>query len=555
MFKCRQKGIISIILILLFILSNVSYVICGEQYVKISGSKTAKVVQIVDGDTIKVQLNDTKQLALVKLIGVDAQGYDEAVKYLINRILGGNVTLNPDTSINDNNEIWNHMYVLYNGTNINNELIQKGYGIVDTQYAQASIYDQLTSSQRVAKDNNIEIWNHGVRADSTIGNYAAGRDNVINENININTAPEEMLRERLKDVTASIASNIVKYRSKNPFTTVGELKFVDGITRRIFTENADNMVVYTNLNSASEKELLTLGGITQSEVDAIIVQRKKDRFDKVSTLKSKEILEETLYNKIKNYVSVNNNNEVEISINSNVININSASKSECIASGLTSSNIDKIMDCRKNGYTFKTLMEIANIPLIGLSTTDLNYLEDNLKVRTELNNAKDSELTSVFGNNYSNRVKDKRTFKNIEQLEDILDSRQYNKIKGLVYVGNEYTKYVNLNTATEEQLRNVGFTNSEINQLLNARGMKTALDLPFDISKYNDSVTLYTNINLATSQELETLNNGITKTIIDNIINYRSSQPFGSQEEVRQFFADNNASALYNNIIDYITVR
>lgn len=552
----NYKKIILSFLVGILIVLNFNIVLCGEQYVKIKGSKSARVIQIIDGDSIKVQLLDTKELALVRLIGVDAQGYDEAVKYMINRILGANVILNPDTSINDDDGVWNHMYVLYNGTSINNELIQKGYGIVNSSYANASIYNQILASERTAKENNIEIWNYGVRANSTIGNYTAARNNVIDEKININTATEEMLRDRLKGVTASISSNIVKYRTKNPFTTVDELKFVDGITREIFTDNVNNMVVYTNLNTASQKELLTLNLITENEADEIITYRGKDRFDRVSTLKSKDILDESLYNKIKNYVTINNNTQDEISINSTVVNPNTASRSELISAGVSPADAEVIVSYHKNGYTFKTLMELSNLSKISLSVTELNYLEDNLKVRTDINNAKDSELISVFGNEYVNKIKNGRTFKNISELETIIGSTKYNReIKALVYTGNRYTDYVNLNTANETQLREVGFITSEINQITAARGMKTSLDLPFDISKFNDKVTLYTNINTATEAELKTLNNGITQTIIDNITNYRANQSFGSMDEVRTFFINNNATALYNNIADYITIR
>jgi DNA uptake protein ComE-like DNA-binding protein len=88
---------------------------------------------------------------------------------------------------------------------------------------------------------------------------------------------------------------------------------------------------------------------------------------------------------------------------------------------------------------------------------------------------------------------------------------------------------------------------------MNARPIKTSLELPVNVADVNDKVTLYTNINTASRDELKSL--GFSDSVVDAIIQYVDIQPFGTKDEIRKFMTAQNAGTLYSKIGDFIVVR
>ncbi|MBR1738634.1 MAG: helix-hairpin-helix domain-containing protein, partial [Firmicutes bacterium] len=509
---------------------------------------------------IEVQLSDTKEIARVKLIGVDTQGYNNARDYLVRKILGANVTLRTDANIISPINYWNYAYVIYNGVNINSEIISKGYGVFNNAQAGCELSPILSTGQRNAKGKGLEIWTYGVRANgstSGLNLYTGARTYSYTgeKSININTARAEQLKEKLVGVNSTIASAIVKYRSSNPFDDIGEIKFVPGVSRSIFDDNKNIMSVCTNMQKATEDEIETLGGLDKDTVNKIVAFRKGSKFTRLADLKSEGILPAGRYSSLSEYMSLSDIDSIDVTIGNNVVNANRASVSDLTVIGLKSEDAAKIVGARVNGYTMKNLMEVAKIPGISLDEEGLNAFEDNLHTMTNINNCKDSELRSILAVGDAEQLKKERFINSVEKVETILGSSKYESIKDMIYTGTLITEYTNINTATQEQLEKVGFTSLEAKDILAKSSIKTAKDLPVDVRNENGKITLYTNINKASESELRTLNNGITENLINDIITYRTEQPFGDMEEVKEFFNDENADMIYNNIKDYIVVR
>lgn len=555
-----HKRLISILITMLIITGTLSLSCSAGQYVQITGTKTAVVTDIVDGDAIEVRLQDTNELAMVKLVGITCQGYDKAREYLTSRLKGALVILSPDSSLSGYDGMWNYMYVTYNGVNINQEMVEKGYAVADTSQSNASLYNSMVEIQRDTRNKNLQIWNYGVNSSSTVGGVTSGSNgNILNSYatdsaININTAEATTLHSRMSGVSVGLANNIVDYRKKNPFNDIKEIKFVSGMTREIYDANKNMITVNTNITKADEEELETLGDIKDTEIEKIISYRSKDHFDEVSRLKSKSLIRESLYNRIEPYVSLSNDGEIDATEGRYVTNINVASVSQLTTAGVPSEAASKIIEYRTNGYTFKTVMEIAKIPGITLSESDLNVLEDTMHVRTNVNTAKDTELNSVFGDGVASRIRNNRWYKSIENVYTTLGDSSSRTLKDILYVGSDKPEYVNLNTASVAQLRDAGF-GDKATTIENNRSIETAKDLPFDISAYNSKAALYTNINKASKNELRSLNGGITDSIVEQIIIYTNDQPFGSMEEVRSFFSELGASSVYDSIKKYIVLR
>lgn len=551
--------LLSLVLNFVFVLSF-AVPVSAKDNVIISGSRSAKVIEVIDGDAIKVQLLENNDTALVRLIGVDAQGYNEAVTFLTQYLLGQTVVVSTDYNIVSPSGIWNNMYVSLNGQSVNAMLIEKGYGIANGSHIASGEYSTYLTAQRTAKGKNIGIWEYGVRENTAANNYGlityvAGNSYKTGINININTATAETLAKELNNVTSSVASNIVRYREKNPFNTIDEIKFVDGFTKDLFNENKNIIVVCTNINDADEQELYSLGFVTEDEVDDVISYRKRHNdISYISILKEEKLISETRYNKIKDYIAIRDKDKIDITINETTVNINSASQSNLTSAGMSSTDASKVIDYRTKGYTYKTLMELVKIPGIGLSESNVNQLEDNLSVKTDINDATASEMKSVFGND-ATKVIAKRNYYDPADVKEYVTSSKYETIKNIIYTGAAETNYVNLNTATTAQLTEMGFSSSDAAKLAAVSNMKTAKDLPVDISYNNANAALYTNINTASKKELQSLNHGITEGLISEIISYREEQVFGSKEEISEFFNQRNAFGFYNSVKEYLVVR
>lgn len=552
----KTAKLLSIILIFAFVLNLCPFAVSAENYVAITENTTAAmVVQIIDGDAVKVVLKNG-DVALVKLLGISSQGYNNAAEYLTDKILGTNVTLVKDSSVRTPVGIWNYMYVIYAGLNISSDLVSKGYASVDASQAGSSFYSNLTNAQTASKASGMGLWGEGANAESTVSSYlGTTRSTLLAGKVNINTATVSQLKEKLNNISNSQAEKIVKYRSNNAFNSIEEFVFVEGMSNSLFKENKNIIVVSTNINKAEKEELETLSNLSDNEIDDIIAYRKKRNFSDIADLRKEKIVSADKYNKIEDFIATDDTGSVYFFVNGNSYNLNTAAVYQFSNVGVTSSNANKIIAARANGYTFKTLMEITKIPDIQISVEDANYLEDNLHPLTDVNTAKTSELSSIFGTENANKLSRASWMTDISKVSDIVGIDVYNKYKDLIYCGKNSNTYINLNTATAEQLKEIGFKAESANLIASHIFMKTGMDIPVNVSALNNKITLYTNINTATEAELRSLNNGINDTIVNEIIKFRTEQPFGNMTDIKELFARLNASVVYNNISDYIVVR
>lgn len=159
--KCI-RCLLSFVLAAILSISSFCFTAFAAKNVIINGSVSASVTKIIDGDAIEVKLSQSNDTALVKFIGVDAQGYDDAVSFLTGYLLGQTVVLSPDPSVASSVGIWNNMYVTLNGENVNKILIEKGYGITNPSYMSANQFNEYLTVQRTAKAGNIGIWDRKI---------------------------------------------------------------------------------------------------------------------------------------------------------------------------------------------------------------------------------------------------------------------------------------------------------------------------------------------------------------------------------------------------------
>lgn len=511
-------------------------------------STLATVVKIIDGDTIQVVLPNDKKTYYVKLKGINSKSFDESFSYITNELLGKTVTLVKDSD-SYNGSKFNYMIIYYKGKNINQYMLENGYAVIDNSQNNSSFRNTFLNSQAIASDNLYGMWKYNSKDYSSINGINDTNINAIRDKINMNTVTKEQMIQFLNNVNENLAENIIKYRKYNPFSSISELKFVKGFTNEIYKRNKNIMTVYTNINTATSFELKTLDDISDSYIDKIIEKRE---FSSVKELLN--IMSSSEFNKIKNFITTGDISYLDVSVERYRANISVSKKEYLRDVGISYYDADQIIENRKNGYTFKTLMELTKLDNNKLDEYDIHQLEDNLNTIIDLNTDNEQELIGILGSSMGRDAYNKH-FSNISDLKNITGTSIYEKVEKILYLDGKKPEYININTASKKEMESAKIYDDDIYKIIKNRPITSSKYLPCNVSYVDDKISLYTNINTASKKELLSLNNGISNNIVDKIINYRKNNNFGSLDEIYTFFKQNNATNIYNKIKHYIVTR
>ena len=502
----------------------------ARQFAMLSQNGYAKVLEIIDGDSLRVQFLSTGETALVRLIGVNAHGYDNAIPYLNNILKGRTAAFYFDDFIPMHDGRFNNMYAYLEDELINREIIYLGYAKANERHKNAALYDYLIYVHDDAKAAEVGIWKPFEDLFVPFGRFIRGE-------YNINTANKNMLREMLyaavyneewtegcwndsawtagfwkngiypdsyQEDFGVLIDNIIHYRTRNPFNDVSELKFVTGMTREIFDKVRPFANVFTNLLYATEKELYSLGDISGQQVARVISCRETIKFTEVEDIIEAALITPLVYEQINLFVGFSNASVIVARIPEKTVNVNGATVEELTGIGLLKADAEKLFYWRNAGFTFKSVGEVGK--MLGFNPETLNAFEDNLITNDALN--------SFEG--------------------------------------------ININFASQAQLRELGLTNAQVNSIQKMQGkMNNFHEIP--VSEYphdfDERITLYTNINQAGRAELESLFWNADPVLISDIVNTRFEQPFGSAEELEDFFVSSGFGDVYAKVKNFLVLR
>lgn len=127
---------------------------------------TARVVQVVDGDTIRVDLNGEE--TPVRLIGIDTPEKDgpytdeecfgeQATRYTAEAIGGLDVELEFDVERTDRFDR-TLAYVWVDESLFNERILREGYAVLATFPPNVRYVDRFTAAQRQARDVRAGLW-------------------------------------------------------------------------------------------------------------------------------------------------------------------------------------------------------------------------------------------------------------------------------------------------------------------------------------------------------------------------------------------------------------
>ena len=131
--------------------------------------ETARVLRVIDGDTIEVDLNNKKEM--IRLIGIDApetvdprkiiECFGKEASEKAKEILNGKIiTLESDPTQGNRDKYGRLLrYVFINELNINKLMISEGFAHEYTYQSSPYKYQsEFENAQRKAKENKVGLW-------------------------------------------------------------------------------------------------------------------------------------------------------------------------------------------------------------------------------------------------------------------------------------------------------------------------------------------------------------------------------------------------------------
>lgn len=518
-------------------------------YVRVTGMIAATVVEIFDGDAMMVKNIANGQLSLVRLIGVKAEGNTRAYEYVTTLLLGQTVVLDTDTAAPVNAR-FSFVYVSLNGVDVNALLLRLGLVKLDENQKSARRYNDYTSSEAEAKRGKLGVWGTG-----GAGSYYAA---YIGDNpVNINTASESQLVSAF-GISSATAKSVISYRAQNPFNEALEIRFAPNFTYENYSDNYFNITVSTNINSADADELAFLG-LSAAQIKDLLSERDRlGSFTALTQLYSLNIISRTLYNSISPYIALEQLYTINTRYPAYAVNVNTANTETLQYAGLSLGEAEAVLKYRGN-YLIRTIEELERIS--GFTRTNTNRYQDNLTFITDVNSAERIELSSLFpGNSQATALADKiiaaRPVSGISGLSAVIGDSLAAALEDFISFGGSIEpSLTNIITASEDELKAAGLTTSEAAHVLYYRsGYSSWYDLKTDLTRLRAKLTLATNVNTASYDELLALPS-ITSEIANDIYTRRNAEPFAYLSEIKQICDDRDAAKVYNAIRWYIVFR
>jgi endonuclease YncB( thermonuclease family) len=138
----------------------------GASCIPNNPAQTGKVVEVVDGDTIKVLLDQDGQTYTIRYIGMDTPENTSQVEYFgaeasaknAELVYGKNVTLIKDISETDQ---YGRLlrYVLADNIFVNYELVLQGYANTASYPPDIACIPTFQEAEQIARASNLGLWN------------------------------------------------------------------------------------------------------------------------------------------------------------------------------------------------------------------------------------------------------------------------------------------------------------------------------------------------------------------------------------------------------------
>lgn len=518
------------------------------------------VIDVIDGNAIRVMYINSKlsitETKLIRLVGVNTLSSDKSYEYSKEQLLGKPVFILEDKVL-PTDDGYTFAYVFLNTDESYNELLLRlGYGELDENHLNAQYYQDLVDAQFIAVRQELGIY----KTSETPVNI-----------LNINTASSTMLETHL-NISQAQANSIIIYRTYNPINSSEELGYINSVFTLDFIKEKRSGIHYiTDINTATVYELSSLFNTFDSLNKAYDISRERifSPFIEIEELKYFDVVI-GYYELMEPFLTVELNNNILIETDKSRINVNTANKTELIEIGGFTESQATILDKFRNdtAYPIYSIFELskANFPM---QNYDMTKYSDELVTRTNVNTAGEVELKSLFSsfglsdhlkNFLVNKIISKRPMQSYSDLSNTIGPTFYKNLEPYIYLDTIPTNQkapININTAEQLDIANYlnleGDLRSKVTNRSYAYTSAQAID--FESVENVHLITLNTNINTASYEELMNMNSQITPTLAKKIIEYRSYYPLYNLADIEQLLEENDKYYIYdlikNNIVFY----
>jgi len=529
--------------------------------------RTAKVIEVIDGEVIKVLFYysdfQMPEVKVVKLLGINTYGKQEAFEHTLTSLLGQVVFIVEESNasfpnVDNLDAIYGYVFNSMSRS-MNEELLMNGYAMVDPAFEDARYYADLIAAENIAKQKEVGFF---IKDTGT-----------VQAMFNINTASFETMQANLIDTTDEAIQNIIAYRTYNMFETVGEVKYADPSLNHDWLEaNKGLFTAITNVNNANTYELASLFSGTADPIGLAETLEQYKVFNEIGSITELKSISgvSNYYSAIEPFIDTKPES-LHINTSIKVANINTCSASDLTAATGLSQGYWNLLDAQRkyNNYYYKSIGEVLvqGAPLYSYAT---DRYSDNITAFTNLNTANQFELATLFSiyteltsqkrEALANDIIAMRPYSQISDIKTVVESKYYYGIYNYIYVSdNDLPKSLNINMTYINTLDSyLGMTNLDVssyNTYIKDHGYINPDDINFNISGKGHKVSLFTDINSASSYELLNLNRSMTQAIVDEIMTYRESEPITSLDEILYIFTKYNRSYLYLELADYVVFR
>lgn len=554
-----KNRIFSLMIVCLLCLVQMQTLSARGLLVELEKPRVGVVTKIIDTEAVEVMyystLSSVPTIERIKLVGVNSMASDDSLEYSKNQLLGKTVFVVYDTQLKTDADGYRPAYLYINtDQSFNETLLQFGYGVFDTTDNNALYKIDLLKAEQIAKRQELNMWQ---TASSPVNK------------VNINLASLESLMEHF-DFTSTQANDIINYRKNNAINSLEELGFVLPAFNRDFLQNQGRSVHFvTDINSASLYELTSLFSTFSSLEYAYKLNdyRVFQPLTSLASVKSLLTLTSTDYSKLELFSTLTPNNNLYLEPLKKKVNVNTATLDELQkASSMNLTQATTIVNLRNQfSYTFRSLEELCKYNLV-VFPQGLTYYTDDLQTMTNINTANLDELMSLFSKvmtsettkaQYAKKIMDLRPFYDYSKLEQTVGFAFYKYIQPYIFIDevpNTVSVPININTAAKSKIISyLGLNASNSTQLLSR---STRFSSPQDVFFMNASnaskVTLYTNLNTASVQELLLMHYSMTQSLANKIVNYRIEFPFYQLSDIASLLEAEDRSDLYTIIKNYV---
>lgn len=239
----QKPGLVAMLIVVLLI----GVVVAGEDFNQptqdsirpsIAGNKQRitgphKVIRVVDGDTIRVDIEGTEEA--VRLIGVDTpeiagsytelQCYGQEASERARQLLEGQEIFLEFDETQDNRDRYDRLLryvVLEDGANVNQQIISEGYGYEYTFRTAYRYQGEFQQAQQDARDNQRGLW-----ADDTCAGLTEPLADGISDNLNVDIEPDPGCISFTEAIDYIGAETCVTGQVDNVFVSVTNTTFVN----------------------------------------------------------------------------------------------------------------------------------------------------------------------------------------------------------------------------------------------------------------------------------------------------------------------------------------